>query len=60
MTVMAELDLQLLHFIVVEVLLDKVALSFHPSSYIRGNVGNHPGHKELHNEYDMLHDDDKS
>lgn len=54
MAVKAELDLQLLHFIVVEILLDQVALSLHPSPHIGGNIGNHPGHKELHQEYDML------
>ncbi len=54
MAVFAELDLQLLHFIVMEILLDQVALSLHSSPHVRGNVGNHPGHEELDHEHDML------
>lgn len=51
---MAELNLQLLHLIVVEIFLDQVAFSFHPSSDIRGNVRDHPGYKELHHEDNVL------
>lgn len=54
MAVLAELDLQLLHFIVMEILLDQVALTLHSSPHVRGNVGNHPGHEELDQEHDML------
>lgn len=54
MAVLAELDSQFLHFIVMEVLLDQVALSLYSSPHVRGNVGDHPGHKELDHEHDML------
>lgn len=54
MVVLAELDLQLLHFIVMEILLDQVPLSLYTSPHIRGNIRNHPGHKELDQEHDML------
>lgn len=52
--VLAELDLELLHLVVVEVLLHQVALSLHPSPDVRGNVGDHPRHEELHHEDDVL------
>lgn len=52
--VLAELDPQLLHLVVVEVLLHQVALPLHPSPDVRGNVGDHPGHEELHHEDDVL------
>lgn len=53
-SVVAELVLQPLHLVVVEILLDQVALSLYPSPHVRGNVGNHPGHEELHQEHDVL------
>lgn len=52
--VLAELDLELLHLVVMEILLDQVALSLYSSLHIGRNVGNHPGHKELDNEHHML------
>lgn len=54
MAVLAELDLQLFHFIVMEILLDQVALSLNPGPHVRGNIRNHPGHEELYQEDDML------
>lgn len=54
MDVLAELDLQLLHFIVMEILLDQVALSLHSSPHVRGNIRNHPGNKELDQERNVL------
>lgn len=52
--VLAELDLQLLHLVVVEVLLHQVALPLHPSPDVGRNVGDHPGHEELHHEDNVL------
>lgn len=57
---LAELNLQLLHFVVVEILLDQVTLSLDSSTHFRGNIGNHPGHKELDHEHNVLHDNDES
>lgn len=54
MVLLAELDPQFLYFIVMEILLDQVAFSLYPSLHFRGNIGNHPGHKELHQEHNML------
>lgn len=54
MAVLAELDLQLFHFVVMEILLDQVALSLNPGPHVRGNIRNHPGHKELYQEDHML------
>ena len=54
MGVVAELNLQLLHLVVMEILLDQVALSLYSSPHVVGNVGNHPGHKELYQEHNML------
>ncbi|KAF3854927.1 hypothetical protein F7725_022982, partial [Dissostichus mawsoni] len=54
MDVLAELDLQLLHFIVMEILLDQVALPLHSSPHVRGNIRNHPGNKELDQERNVL------
>lgn len=52
--VLAELDLQLLHFVVMEILLDQVALSLHACPHVRGNIRNHPGHEELDHKHNML------
>lgn len=54
MAILAQLDLQLLHFVVMEILLDQVALSLHSRPHVSGNVGNHPGHEELDQEHNML------
>jgi len=52
--VLAELDLQFLHLVVVEVLLDQVALSLDTSPHVRGNIRNQPGHEELDHKHNML------
>lgn len=54
MAILTELDFQLLHFIVMEILLDEVALSLYSSLHFRGNIRNHPGHKELDQKHNML------
>lgn len=51
---LAELDLQLLNFVVVEVLLDQVALSLYPCPDVRGNVWNQPGHEVFDHKHNML------
>lgn len=51
---LAELDLQLLNFVVVEILLDQVALSLYSCPDIRGNVWNQPGHEVFDHKHDML------
>ena len=49
-----ELVLQLLHLVVVQVLLDEVALPLHSGLHVGRNVGDQPGHEELHGEHHVL------
>lgn len=50
----AELHLQALQLVAVQVLLHQVALALDPRLHVRGHVGDQPGHEELDHEDHVL------
>lgn len=50
----AQLHLQPLHLVVVQVLLHQVALALDPRLHVRRDVGDHPRHEELDHEHHVL------
>lgn len=49
-----QLEFEPLHLVVMQVLLNQVALSLKSSLHACRDVGDHPRHEELHHEHDML------
>lgn len=52
-----ELDFESLHFVVMKVLLDQIALSSNTGFHIWRDIRYHPGHKKLHHKHHMLQED---
>lgn len=51
---LAKLDFQLLNFVVVEILLDQVALPLYSRPHIGGDIWNQPGHEVLDHKNNVL------
>lgn len=51
---LTQLDLELLHLVVVQVFLDEVTFPFDPSLHLGWHIRDQPGHKELHHKHHVL------